>query len=264
MTRQWRKALVGAGVLSLGLGSAAFAEEQQQPQSQQEQQQQQQQAGQGGAGQQGQQAELKGEVVEAKKDTVYLRLEQGAVVPVKIDSQTQLQGAEQRAMGGAGQQGQDPQAQQQQQQKMQQQMKGQKLTQFLQPGDKVTVSAQPKAGQNTAQRIQLDSESAQEKEIQGTVASKSGNWINIQHEGALVPVKIDKQTSFEGIQNQQALKEGSQVRANFQVQNGTDNVATRISVQGGQQQQQQPGQGGAFQEGQQQQQPQQPSPGGSY
>lgn len=256
MTRHWRRALVGASVLSLGFGGATFAAgDKQQTEVQQEQSEQ----ALGGAGQQGQaqqpqtqqqppsqqgiqeQAQLKGEVVQVKKDTVYLRLDEGAVLPFKVSQQSQLEGAEERATGGSGQAGQPEKAKGQQEQ----QMKGKKLTQHLQPGDKLNVTLTSKGKENIAERIQLDQQSAQEKEIQGTIASKSGNWVNLQYEGALIPLKLDRQTTFEGVKNQQALREGTQVRANFRVEDGTNNVATRVTVQN-----QEQGKGGSGEEGQ--------------
>lgn len=261
MTRHWRRALVGASVLSLGFGGAAFAggDKEKRDEVQWEQQEQ----GLGGSGQQGQpatqqtqrpgqqtqqaqpgqqaeQAQLKGEVVQVKRDTVFLRLEEGAVLPFKVSQQTQLQGAEERATGGSGQAGQQQPAATQEKE-----LKGKKLTQHLQPGDKLNVTlAAAQSKENVAETIQLDQQSAQQKEIQGTIASKSGNWVNLQYEGALVPLKLDRQTSYEGVQNQQALREGAQVRANFRVEDGTNNVATRIQVEN------QQGKGGAAQEGQ--------------
>jgi hypothetical protein len=288
MIKRWRSGLVTASVLSLGFGGLGFAagggQRTQQPEQQQQQQlgqqqEQDQMEGLGGAAQEGeQQAQLEGEIVRLEGDVAFLRLEEGAVLPFKISEQTQLEGAEQRATGGAGQQGQQRQQPEQeqagQQQAQKQEMKGaKKIGKHLQPGDKVSVTMTSSAGQNEAQSIQLDQLSAQEKELQGTVASKQGNWVNIEYNNALVPLKLDAQTQFEGIENQQALKEGAQVRANFRLEDGTQNVATRIEVE--QEQEQQPAEGGAFEEGQQQQpaeggafeegqQQQQPGQGGAY
>jgi hypothetical protein len=199
-------------------------------------QQEEQDAAIGGAAEEGQQPQVEGEVVQKSRDLVYLKLEQGAVVPVKVNNQTEFTWTQQQQQqqtegtGGAGQAG----------------KKGnyKKMTQKLEQGDTLSVTVRTERGQNLAQKVEVKQQAQQGQELQGEVASTSGNWINIDHEGALVPLKVDRDTQFEGISGLKELKEGTQVSAQFRIQSQTQNVATKIQAR------QSEGTGGAWEEGQ--------------
>ncbi len=237
------------GALGLGVGGVAFAEgsgKQHKQEGALVEPSEQAQTGVGGAGQMGEQAELEGNVVQKQGNQLYLKLDNGAVAPVTISSTTQFEGLPQDA----------------------QQQKGQKALQWVAPGQKVTASVMAKQGKNQAQSIKLDEKAMEEKQIEGTVASATGTSVFIEHKGALIPLKVNKQTSIEGVQSLRQAQEGSQVRASFKAgPQGTDNIATKLEFEGGQQQ----GQGGSGfeqqpQEGQQQphQGQQQPEKGTHY
>jgi hypothetical protein len=55
-------------------------------------------------------------------------------------------------------------------------------------------------------------------------------WID--HQGAIVPLKIDRDTRFEGaaVKDAKDLKEGQEIRASFMVKDRTDNVARTIAL----------------------------------
>ena len=220
----FRKGVLAAGVLGLGLGGATFAagDKEHKEQTQQQSNEQQMQ-GMGGAAQEGQQAELKGNVVKKEGSQLFLKLDNGAVAPVAISQNTQFEGLPQDAK----------------------QQKGQKALQWVTPGQQVTASVTPLRGKNQAQSIKLDESAMEEKQIEGTVASATGNSVYIEHNGALIPLTVNKQTSFTGVQSLKQAHEGTQVRASFKPgPQGTDNVATKLEFEGGEQKMQQ-GQGGS-------------------
>lgn len=177
------------------------------------------------------------------------------MVPVKLSHQTEFQGMEkleqqahQEGTGGAGQQ--DKQKAKQ--------GDFRKMAKKLQPGDKVSIEVKTERGQNKAQKVELTESTQRQQQLQGEVASAKGNWINVQHEGALIPLKVDKDTQFEGINGVRQLKQGTQIQAEFRIESRTDNVATRIQAQ-------EQGTGGSFEQGQkQQEQFEDPATGGSF
>lgn len=66
-------------------------------------------------------------------------------------------------------------------------------------------------------------------EITGRVVKTSKKMVWVEHAGAIVPLKINKQTQFADptLKRAQDFKEGDEIRANFEVQK-TDNIATSI------------------------------------
>ena len=222
------------GALGLGLGGAAFAaggdKEHKQQQGTQVYPPKEPQTGMGGAGMEAQ-AQLEGNVVQKQGNQLYLKLDNGAVAPVTVSANTQFEGLPQDAK----------------------EQKGQKALQWVAPGQKVTASVMAKQGKNQAQMIKLDESAIQVNEIEGTVASATGNQVYIEHNGALIPLKVNNQTSIQGVQSLRQAQEGSQVRASFKAgPQGTDNIATKLEFEGGQQ-----GRGGAgFPEEPQQERPQ--------
>lgn len=229
MAQLWKGA-VAACVFALGVGGAASAGGgQQDQQDQSSQREQKQDEAYGGSGEQGMQreqkqksAELKGTVVDYKNKTAHLKLDNGAVVPVKITSRTQFEGGqqEQQGTGGAGQQGQEKQRQQ-------------KQAQEVQPGDELTATVTAQNGQNYAEKIKFGESKGKEEKLEGTVARASSNMLELDHDGAIIPLKVDKNTQFTGdVKSARELKEGDQVRASFRLENGTSNVATSIEAKG--------------------------------
>ncbi len=66
-------------------------------------------------------------------------------------------------------------------------------------------------------------------ELIGRVVKSDKKMVWVEHAGAIVPLKIDKQTQFgdTNIKRAQDFREGDQIRASFEVRK-TDNVATSI------------------------------------
>jgi hypothetical protein len=231
----FRKAVLAAvGVLGLGLSTTTFAAGGDKDKEQKAQTEQQQQQGMGGAGMEGQQAELEGDVVKKQGGQLFLKLDNGAVTPITVSQNTQFENLPEDAK----------------------QKQGQRALQWVNPGQKVTASVTAQKGKNQAQSIKLDEKAMEEKQIEGKVASASGNQVHIEHNGALIPLKVNKETSIQGVQSLKQAQEGTQVRASFKAgPQGTDNIATKLEFEGGQQMQQ--GRGGAgFEEEQEQEQEQ--------
>jgi hypothetical protein len=69
-------------------------------------------------------------------------------------------------------------------------------------------------------------------ELTGKVVKTDANTVWIEYSGAVVPLKVDANTHFEGasIKRARDLKEGEQIRASFTVNNRTDNLARTISL----------------------------------
>lgn len=71
-----------------------------------------------------------------------------------------------------------------------------------------------------------------QSEISGQVIETKGSTVYVQqHMGAVVPLKTDKSTKFEGVKLNQ-LKAGDQIRVSF-VLHKTDNLAKSISLEKG-------------------------------
>jgi hypothetical protein len=70
-----------------------------------------------------------------------------------------------------------------------------------------------------------------EKQVTGTVVKSSSNMVHLRTDNGIIPVKIDKDTQFQdpSVKRAKDLKEGQQVRANFNIK-GTDNLAKSISL----------------------------------
>jgi opacity protein-like surface antigen len=68
-------------------------------------------------------------------------------------------------------------------------------------------------------------------QLTGRVVKSDKKMIWIEHMGAIVPLKIDKNTQFTDPSLKRAtdIKEGDQIRASFEVRK-TDNVATSIGM----------------------------------
>jgi hypothetical protein len=66
-------------------------------------------------------------------------------------------------------------------------------------------------------------------QLTGRVVKNDKKTLYIEHAGAIVPLKVDKNTVFSdpSIKRVQDLKEGDEIRASFEVRK-TDNVATSI------------------------------------
>lgn len=69
-----------------------------------------------------------------------------------------------------------------------------------------------------------------QNEITGQVIQKKGSTVYVQDQmGAVVQLKTDKSTKFEGVKRNE-LKEGDQIRASFDVRHKTENLALSISL----------------------------------
>ncbi|MFL5350600.1 MAG: hypothetical protein ACJ8AT_37995 [Hyalangium sp.] len=71
-------------------------------------------------------------------------------------------------------------------------------------------------------------------QLTGRVVKNDKKTVWIEHAGAIVPLKIDKNTQFTdpSLKKVQDLKEGDEIRASFEVRK-TDNVATSIGKSSG-------------------------------
>jgi hypothetical protein len=71
-------------------------------------------------------------------------------------------------------------------------------------------------------------------QITGRVVKSDRKTVWVEHAGAIVPLKIDKNTQFTGANLKRAtdIKEGDQIRASFEVRK-TDNVVTSIGMSSG-------------------------------
>jgi opacity protein-like surface antigen len=71
-------------------------------------------------------------------------------------------------------------------------------------------------------------------QLTGRVVKSEAKTIYVEHAGAIVPLKIDKNTQFTDPSLKRAtdIKEGDQIRASFEVRK-TDNVATSIGMSSG-------------------------------
>jgi hypothetical protein len=67
-------------------------------------------------------------------------------------------------------------------------------------------------------------------EITGRVVKTSKKMVWVEHAGVIVPLKINKQTQFADPDHKRAqdFNEGDEIRANFEVQQKTDNIALSI------------------------------------
>jgi hypothetical protein len=70
-------------------------------------------------------------------------------------------------------------------------------------------------------------QSADSTSLQGEVVKFSGNMLWLRHMGAVVPIKIDKSTQFDG-SDRSSIKEGITLSLEVKVVNKTQNLATRI------------------------------------
>ena len=105
-------------------------------------------------------------------------------------------------------------------------------------GQTMTAPSQPAApstvpGQATGQ-IGFDT-SAQGNQLIGTVVESKSHTLYLQHMGAVVPLRVDKNTDLAGLSGKKLgdLKSGDEVQVSFLVKNKIDNVATRIGLPAG-------------------------------
>ena len=68
-------------------------------------------------------------------------------------------------------------------------------------------------------------------QLSGTVVKSSSNLLHLRTDNGIVPLKVTRETKFDdaSIKRAKDLKEGQQVRANFNI-SGTDNVVTNLSL----------------------------------
>ncbi|HYV49481.1 MAG TPA: hypothetical protein VFA20_31700 [Myxococcaceae bacterium] len=69
-------------------------------------------------------------------------------------------------------------------------------------------------------------------QLLGTVVESKSHTLYLQHMGAVVPLRVDKNTDLAGLSGKKLsdLKAGDEVQVSFQVKNKIDNVATKISA----------------------------------
>jgi hypothetical protein len=76
---------------------------------------------------------------------------------------------------------------------------------------------------------QASATSSSQSELSGEVVKVDPQTVYINHMGAIVPIKLTKETKFEGAMTRKDLSEGKEIRASFEINNNTSNVATEIS-----------------------------------
>lgn len=81
-----------------------------------------------------------------------------------------------------------------------------------------------------------------QQQVQGKVLKADNKSITIEHMGAALPLSVQSSTAFQGVKSAKDIKEGQQVRANFELK-GTQNQLTSIEVLPGAGSQQQGGSG---------------------
>lgn len=99
--------------------------------------------------------------------------------------------------------------------------------------------AKPMTGSDISQQATL-----QPGEIEGKLVRVDSKTLFVEHMGVVVPLKVDRNTKFEGAAIRRAgdFKEGQQVRASFKIENKVNNVATRVSLSEASRVQEQPSQ----------------------
>ncbi len=86
--------------------------------------------------------------------------------------------------------------------------------------------ADPHAGMHPGSTTML-----QGSEIVGEVAKVEAKILYVRHMGAIVPLKISRETKLDGKSfSRKDLKEGQEIRASFTVENLVNNVATTITT----------------------------------
>jgi hypothetical protein len=85
------------------------------------------------------------------------------------------------------------------------------------------VGQQAQVGQDQGEQGSL--------QLTGTVVKSSTNLLHLRTDSGIVPLKVTRSTKFDdpSVKRAKDLKEGQQVRANFNI-SGTDNVVTNISL----------------------------------
>ncbi|HEY3452297.1 MAG TPA: hypothetical protein VGK67_38485 [Myxococcales bacterium] len=69
----------------------------------------------------------------------------------------------------------------------------------------------------------------EQQQLEGKVLKADRNSITIEHMGAAVSLQVQSSTAFQGVKSAKDIKEGSQVRASFNLK-GAKNEATSIEV----------------------------------
>jgi hypothetical protein len=79
---------------------------------------------------------------------------------------------------------------------------------------------------------QIADTTTQGSQLIGTVVESRSHTLYLQHMGAVVPLRVDKDTRLDGLSGKTLtdLKSGDEVQVTFTVRNRIENVATRISL----------------------------------
>ncbi|MHB8877508.1 MAG: hypothetical protein ACYC8T_27775 [Myxococcaceae bacterium] len=108
---------------------------------------------------------------------------------------------------------------------------GAALAQGTSPTDQSSPYNQPSSPETGQSQRQQESEQAKKEmqhELTGQVVKVERDFVYIEQQGAVVPLKLDKDTQFKNLSKTE-LKEGQEIRASFQVEGRTTNVAQEIS-----------------------------------
>ncbi|HYH95832.1 hypothetical protein [Hyalangium sp.] len=103
----------------------------------------------------------------------------------------------------------------------------------MQPGSDIGGSGQQGSQLGTGTQTQVGQSGMTNQlsgnQITGRVVKSDRKTIWVEHAGAIVPLKVDKNTQFTdpNLKRASDFKEGEQIRASFEVRK-TDNVATSI------------------------------------
>ncbi|MGI5861528.1 MAG: hypothetical protein ACOX6T_05660 [Myxococcales bacterium] len=74
-------------------------------------------------------------------------------------------------------------------------------------------------GQQTQREQQAQQQAQQEHTLTGRVLKADRNMVIIEYENAAIPFQVQRDTEFRGVTSAQALREGQEVRASYELKN---------------------------------------------
>jgi hypothetical protein len=74
-------------------------------------------------------------------------------------------------------------------------------------------------GQQTQREQQAQQPAQQEHTLTGRVLKADRNMVIIEYENAAIPFQVQRDTEFRGVTSAQALREGQEVRASYELKN---------------------------------------------
>ena len=97
-----------------------------------------------------------------------------------------------------------------------------------------SATAQTEPSDQPAQReSQAQQQAQQEHSLTGRVLKADRNMVIIEYDNAAVPFQVQRDTEFKGVTSAQALREGQEVRASYELKNNR-NMLKSLEFMGGQ------------------------------